>query len=71
MARNQARLAQAQAELAADGPVQTTAVDLYDDAQVEAFIEQVRQEPRHIKYLVNTAGVFKPTALFGTHPGRL
>ena len=60
VARDQARLAQAQAELAPDGPVRTTSVDLYDDAQVEAFIQQVRQEPRHIKYLVNTAGVFKP-----------
>ncbi len=60
VARDEARLAQAQAELAPDGPVRTTPVDLYDDAQVEAFIQQVRQEPRHIKYLVNTAGVFKP-----------
>jgi NAD(P)-dependent dehydrogenase (short-subunit alcohol dehydrogenase family) len=60
-ARHAARLAQAQAELAADGPVQTAAVDLYDQARVEVFIEQVRREPRHIKYLVNTAGVFKPT----------
>jgi NAD(P)-dependent dehydrogenase (short-subunit alcohol dehydrogenase family) len=59
-ARNKARLAQAQAELAPDGPVRTTGVDLYDEAQVQAFIEQVRQEPRHINYLVNTAGVFKP-----------
>jgi NAD(P)-dependent dehydrogenase (short-subunit alcohol dehydrogenase family) len=61
VARNKARLAQAQGELAPDGPVQTTPVDLYDESQVEAFIEQVQQEPRHIKYLVNTAGVFKPT----------
>jgi NAD(P)-dependent dehydrogenase (short-subunit alcohol dehydrogenase family) len=61
VARNKARLAQAQAELAPDGPVQTAAVDLYDQSQVDAFIAQVQDEPRHIKYLVNTAGVFKPT----------
>jgi NAD(P)-dependent dehydrogenase (short-subunit alcohol dehydrogenase family) len=61
VARNQARLAQAKAELEVDGPVQTAAVDLYDETQVDAFIKQVQQEKRHIKYLVNTAGVFKPT----------
>ena len=66
VARNAARLAQAKAELAADGPVQTAAVDLYDEAQVDAFIDQVKQEPRHIKYLVNTAGVFKPTPFWNT-----
>jgi NAD(P)-dependent dehydrogenase (short-subunit alcohol dehydrogenase family) len=54
-------LAQARAELETDGPVQTTVVDLYDESQVDAFIARIQQEPRHIKYLVNTAGVFKPT----------
>jgi NAD(P)-dependent dehydrogenase (short-subunit alcohol dehydrogenase family) len=61
VARHAARLAHAKAELEVDGPVQTAAVDLYDESQVDAFINQVQQEPRHIKYLVNTAGVFKPT----------
>ena len=61
VARNTARLAQAKAELEVDGPVQTAAVDLYDETQVNAFIARLKQEPRHIKYLVNTAGVFKPT----------
>ena len=61
VARHAARLAQAKAELEVDGPVQTTAVDLYDESQVDAFIKRVQQEPRHINYLVNTAGVFKPT----------
>jgi len=61
VARHADRLAQAKAELEADGPVQTAAVDLYDQPQVDAFIKQVQQEPRHLKYLVNTAGVFKPT----------
>ncbi|MCK9378118.1 MAG: SDR family oxidoreductase [Syntrophobacterales bacterium] len=61
VARHAARLAEAKAELEADGPVQTAAVDLYDESQVEAFVARVRQEKRHLKYLVNTAGVFKPT----------
>ena len=61
VARNKARLAQAKAELEVDGPVQTAAVDLYDESQVDAFIAKLKQEPRHINYLVNTAGVFKPT----------
>ena len=61
VARNKARLEQAKADLEVDGPVQTAAVDLYDEAQVDAFIARLKQEPRHIKYLVNTAGVFKPT----------
>jgi NAD(P)-dependent dehydrogenase (short-subunit alcohol dehydrogenase family) len=61
VARNAARLAQARVELEVEGPVETAGVDLYDESQVDAFIKQVKQERRHIKYLVNTAGVFKPT----------
>jgi NAD(P)-dependent dehydrogenase (short-subunit alcohol dehydrogenase family) len=61
VARHPDRLAQAKAELEADGPVQTATVDLYDQEQVEAFMDRLQQEPRHINYLVNTAGVFKPT----------
>jgi NAD(P)-dependent dehydrogenase (short-subunit alcohol dehydrogenase family) len=61
VARHPDRLARAQAELADHGPVQTAAVDLADELQVEAFIARLRQEPRHLRYLVNAAGVFKPT----------
>ena len=60
VARNPARLARAQAELEVDGPVQTAGVDLYDEQQVDAFINRLHQGKRHIRYLVNTAGVFKP-----------
>ncbi len=60
VARNPARLAAAKTELEVDGPVQTARVDLYDEGQVEAFIERLKQEPRHLNYLVNAAGVFKP-----------
>jgi NAD(P)-dependent dehydrogenase (short-subunit alcohol dehydrogenase family) len=61
VARDPAKLAAAKTELEVDGPVQTASVDLYDEDQVEAFIARLQQEPRHLKYLVNTAGVFKPT----------
>jgi NAD(P)-dependent dehydrogenase (short-subunit alcohol dehydrogenase family) len=61
VARDPAKLAAAKTELEVDGPVQTASVDLYDEGQVEAFIARLQQEPRHLKYLVNTAGVFKPT----------
>ena len=61
VARNPARLAEAKTELEVYGPVQTATFDLYDELQVESFIERLKQEPRHINYLVNTAGVFKPT----------
>ena len=42
VARNAARLEQAKTELAADGPVETAVVDLYDESQVDAFIKQVQ-----------------------------
>jgi NAD(P)-dependent dehydrogenase (short-subunit alcohol dehydrogenase family) len=66
VARHPERLAQAKAELEGDGPVQTASVDLYNEPQVNAFIDWLNQEERHINYLVNTAGVFKPT-LFLEH----
>jgi NAD(P)-dependent dehydrogenase (short-subunit alcohol dehydrogenase family) len=61
VARDPAKLAAAKTELEVYGPVQTASVDLYDEGQVDALIERLKQEPRHIDYLVNTAGVFKPT----------
>jgi NAD(P)-dependent dehydrogenase (short-subunit alcohol dehydrogenase family) len=60
-ARNEARLAEARKELEAAGPVETASVDLYDEHQVADFIARLEQEKRHFKYLVNAAGVFKPT----------
>jgi NAD(P)-dependent dehydrogenase (short-subunit alcohol dehydrogenase family) len=39
---------------------ETADVDLYDKDQVSAFIAQIKRENRHIKYLVNAAGYFKP-----------
>ena len=61
LAHDPQKLENAKAELGAKGSVQTHAVDLYDEQQVDAFIERLNNEPRHIKYLVNAAGSFNPT----------
>jgi short-subunit dehydrogenase len=61
LAHNPTKLEKAKAELEASGPVQTVEVDLYDEQQVDDFIERLNNEPHHIKYLINAAGTFKPT----------
>jgi len=61
LSHDPARLEKAKVDLAADGPVQTVTVDLYDEHQVDDFIERLNQERRHIRYLVNAAGAFNPT----------
>lgn len=61
LAHDPQKLENAKAELGAKGSVQTQAVDLYDEQQVDTFIERLNNEPRHIKYLVNAAGSFNPT----------
>ncbi len=61
LAHNKEKLEAAQAELANGGTVQTTAIDLYDADQVDQFIARLKDETRHIKYLVNAAGSFNPT----------
>ena len=42
------------------GGIETVAVNLYDPAAVDAFIQRIDGEGRHIKHLVNAAGAFKP-----------
>ncbi len=61
LGRNPTKLVAAKAELSEFGAVETVAVDLHDDSQTRAFIEKIDAEDRHFKYLVNAAGVFKPT----------
>lgn len=61
LSHNQARLKEASSELEVEGTVQTVDVNLYDEAQVDNFIDRIKQEERHIKYLVNAAWAFKPT----------
>ncbi len=60
LAKNIEKLENAKAELAANGSVQTVVIDLYDEGQVDRFVEQLKNEPNHIKYLVNAAGSFNP-----------
>ncbi len=64
LGRNPTKLAAAKAELSALGAVETIAVDLHDESHVQAFIEKLDAEERHLRYLVNAAGVFKPTPFF-------
>ncbi|TLS78186.1 SDR family oxidoreductase [Mariprofundus erugo] len=56
------RLAVAKKELEAGeyGCVETICVNLYDTSAVHDFIALLYAEQRHIKYLVNAAGFFKP-----------
>jgi NAD(P)-dependent dehydrogenase (short-subunit alcohol dehydrogenase family) len=61
LAHNPTKLEKAKADLEAHGPVQTVTVDLLDCQQVDTFIGQLKQDQRHIKYLINAAGSFKPT----------
>ena len=42
--------------------VETADVDLYNSDQVTAFLAQLAKETRHVKYLVNAAGYFKPVS---------
>ncbi len=62
LAHRQAGLDTAKAELESEigGAVETSLVDLYDPAQVATFVDQVKADNDHIKFLVNAAGFFKP-----------
>lgn len=60
LAHDPKTLENAKTELELKGPVQTVSVDLYDERQVDEFIERLNNETRHIKYLVNAAGSFNP-----------
>ncbi|MCG6200632.1 SDR family NAD(P)-dependent oxidoreductase [Psychromonas antarctica] len=64
MSSNETNLAAAKADLehSTAGVVETVKVDLYDANQVDEFIKQIQAESRHIEYLVNAAGFFKPVA---------
>ncbi len=42
------------------GTVETALVDLYNEEQVNRFVAKINQDKDHIKYLVNSAGFFKP-----------
>ncbi len=44
------------------GQVETVQVNLYEKSETVAFVSQLNNEARHIKYLVNAAGYFKPVS---------
>ena len=60
LARNADKLQAAKEELVPLGNVKTVTVDLYDDAQVDAFIKTIAENDDHISSLVNAAGAFCP-----------
>lgn len=60
VAKNQTKLENAKKELEAYGTVDIENVNLYDQTQVDGFIEKIRNDTEHIDYLVNAAGTFSP-----------
>jgi len=60
--RDTDKLNAVQKTLSTSTQVETFSVDLYDQAQVKNFNQYIAQLPRHINYLVNAAGYFKPTS---------
>ncbi|MDJ0804881.1 MAG: SDR family oxidoreductase [Desulfobacterales bacterium] len=68
LAHNQTKLENARAELASGGAVETVAIDLYDAGQVDQLVARLKDETRHIKYLVNAAGSFNPTPFLEHSP---
>ncbi len=64
VARDEQALAQAKAEISSKDQVSidTITADLYNQASVENLIKQIESDSRHINYLVNAAGYFKPTS---------
>jgi NAD(P)-dependent dehydrogenase (short-subunit alcohol dehydrogenase family) len=68
LSSNKGKLEQARAELEPLGTVQTVPTDLYNEEQVNNFISRVKDENRHIRYLVNAAGIFKPAPFLDHTP---
>ena len=59
VARDSERLAKAKEDLSSLGDVEATGVDLYDEASVDEFVENLAGSGP-IRYLVNAAGYFSP-----------
>ncbi|WP_049723073.1 SDR family NAD(P)-dependent oxidoreductase [Gilvimarinus polysaccharolyticus] len=58
--RNLEKLAKAKQELSAFGDIETMQADLYKAEDQRAIIEFANNTDYHIKYLLNSAGYFKP-----------
>tara|TARA_B110000211_G_scaffold83448_1_gene97594 strand:+ start:3696 stop:4463 length:768 start_codon:yes stop_codon:yes gene_type:complete len=59
--RDTDKLKAIKAELSPLAQVETLSVDLYSKTQVDELNQYIEDLPRHITYLVNAAGYFKPT----------
>ena len=46
----------------AKGSIETALCDLYNNNNVQELITKIKEEKRHIKYLLNAAGYFKPVS---------
>jgi NAD(P)-dependent dehydrogenase (short-subunit alcohol dehydrogenase family) len=55
------KLEQARRELSVLGPVEIQQADLYKPVDVQRIVSLAGNHGRHIQYLVNAAGYFKPT----------
>lgn len=66
--RNQEKLDAAKSELSEFGSVEIKQTDLYDEQAVNGLIAQIDDESRHLKYLVNSAGYFKPVPFLDHSP---
>jgi NAD(P)-dependent dehydrogenase (short-subunit alcohol dehydrogenase family) len=60
LGRDAKKLQEAREELSSIGPVEPVELDLYDEAAVDRYISKLDADPRHIKFLVNAAGAFRP-----------
>ncbi|NRA18828.1 MAG: SDR family oxidoreductase [Oceanospirillaceae bacterium] len=66
--RNLQKLEKAQQLLSSYGDAESLQVDLYNSTDLSRLLQFIGDENRQIKYLVNSAGYFKPTA-FIEHSG--
>ncbi len=61
--RSEAKLKQATNELRSHGAnAEYMVLDLYDKEHISQFIQKIHNETRKIKYLINSAGYFKPVS---------
>jgi hypothetical protein len=59
-ARSAAKLHSAHDELSRLGAISTVQLDLSDEAAVDRFVAALEADARHVRFLVNAAGTFRP-----------
>jgi len=60
--RNLEKLEKSQQQLSSYGDAETLQVDLYNTTDLSRLLQFIGDETRQFKYLVNSAGYFKPTS---------